>query len=169
MTPEFEAASGPAQMFRSGLPGAMLQRGFWLYVWYIRVGDRRWIYVVRTGDESSSKAASPCDRFAQHLGRNERSNALARNLEKQGVEPAQIEFADFHFYWPLFREAADKDTHRTPRDIIVALEKKLADSLREVGYNLLNFVRCRRPLDEDGWAQVKDRFSEVFPQPKNSN
>jgi len=147
----------------------MLERGFWLYVWDIRVEGIQWLYVGRTGDESSPSAAAPYDRFGQHLGRNKKANALARNLKEHGVDPTRIDSAKYHFFGPLFPEAADMDTHRAPRDATAALEKALAESLKEAGYRLLNTVRCRRPLDEGRWAKVKDEFSAVFPKLKESN
>ena len=49
------------------LPGVMLGRGFWLYVWRIRVNSETLLYVGRTGDESSPHASAPYDRFGlQH-------------------------------------------------------------------------------------------------------
>ncbi len=39
--------------------GALLERGFWLYVWRIIEGTRTVLYVGRTGDSSSPNASSP--------------------------------------------------------------------------------------------------------------
>ena len=51
--------------------GALLQRGFWLYVWEIKPFDGSvFCYVGRTGDSSSHNAQSPFNRMSQHLGFN---------------------------------------------------------------------------------------------------
>ena len=47
--------------------GALLERGFWLYVWRVRQESREVLYVGRTGDSSSRFAASPFSRLSQHL------------------------------------------------------------------------------------------------------
>lgn len=49
-------------------PG-MLQRGFWLYAWKV-VGPEgeEWVFVGRTGDNSSPNAARAYIRMGQHLG-----------------------------------------------------------------------------------------------------
>ncbi|MFC3059986.1 hypothetical protein [Paenirhodobacter populi] len=153
----------PAALHRLSLPGVMLQRGFWLYVWDIRVGDQRLLYVGRTGDESSPHASAPYDRFGQHLGRNKNANALRRNLLARGVELAQVDHYDFHFFGPIHPEAADMDSHRPQRDQVAALEKKLADGLTQAGYDVLNKVSCRRPLDPQLWAEISAAFQGAFP------
>lgn len=153
----------PAALHRLTLPGAMLERGFWLYVWDIRVGDRRLLYVGRTGDESSPHASAPYDRFGQHLGRNKNANALRRNLAARGIELAHVGHYDFHVFGPIHPEAADMDSHRPLRDQLAALEKKLADSLSAAGYEVLNKVSCRRPLDPQLWAEAQAAFQDAFP------
>jgi hypothetical protein len=58
------------------LPGAMLARGFWLYVWEVTTtSGEKWLYVGRTGDSSSPNAQSPFARLSQHLSQNPRGNA----------------------------------------------------------------------------------------------
>lgn len=121
----------PPALHSLSLPGVMLERGFWLYVWDIRVRNRRLLYVGRTGDESSAHASAPYDRFGQHLGRNKNANALRRNLMAQGIDLPHVDHHDFHFYGPIFPEAADITAHRPLRDITAALEKALADGLAQ--------------------------------------
>ena len=104
-----------AALHRLSLPGVMLQRGFWLYVWDIRACDQRLLYVGRTGDESSPHASAPNDRFGQHLGRNKNANALRRNLLARGVKLAHVDHYDFHFFGPIHPEAADMDWCRRVR------------------------------------------------------
>jgi hypothetical protein len=43
--------------------GALLGRGFWLYVWRITDDSRSALYVGRTGDSSSPHASSPFKRI----------------------------------------------------------------------------------------------------------
>lgn len=152
-----------AALHRFSLPGVMLQRGFWLYVWDIRVGNQRLLYVGRTGDESSPHASAPYDRFGQHLGRNKNANALRRNLLARGVELSHVDHYDFHSFGPLHPEAADMESHRPLRDQVAALEKKLADRLSAAGYDVLNKVSCRRPLDPQLWAETCAAFQTAFP------
>jgi hypothetical protein len=145
------------------LPGLMLERGFWLYVWRIHTGTQTLLYVGRTGDESSAKASAPYDRFGQHLGRNKNANALRRNLEKRDISLSEVETYDFVHYGPIFGEVDDFKTHKPLRDIVAALEKKLADELVAAGYDVLNTVHCRRPLDPRYWESVRSVFLTEFP------
>ncbi len=46
--------------------GALLERGFWLYVWEITGDSSHHVYVGRTGDSSSPHAQSPFKRIGQH-------------------------------------------------------------------------------------------------------
>jgi len=145
------------------LPGVMLRRGFWLYVWRIRAKGKTLHYVGRTGDESSPRASAPYDRFGQHLGRNKNANALRRNLEAYGISLDQVDDYDFLFYGPIHDEATDLVTHKPLRDAVAALEKALADALGKAGYVVLNKIHCGRPLDPAEWNKVKDAFSAEFP------
>ena len=145
------------------LPGVMLRRGFWLYVWRIRVKGETLLYVGRTGDESSPHASAPYDRFGQHLGRNKNANALKRNLLARGLHLDQIDAYDFVSYGPVHNEADDMETHSPLRDAVAALEKALADGLVAAGYVVLNKVHCRRPLDATEWDKVRTAFAAEFP------
>jgi hypothetical protein len=145
------------------LPGNMLERGFWLYVWRVQTATQTHLYVGRTGDESSPHAAAPYDRFGQHLGRNKNANALRRNLLKQGIDLPHVHAYDYYFYGPIFDEVNDIEAHKPLRDVVAALEKKLADALTQAGYDVLNKVHCRRILDNDRWKEVRAAFSTHFP------
>jgi hypothetical protein len=157
-------AGAAAALHSLSLPGIMLQRGFWLYVWRIHLGAETLLYVGRTGDESSPHASAPYDRFGQHLGRNKNANALKRNLDAHGVALDHIDAYDFVFYGPIFAEVDDFEAHKPRRDAVAALEKELADSLAAAGYRVLNEVRCRRPLDPQLWHAVRQAFVEEFPK-----
>lgn len=81
--------------YRLTLPGAMLRRGFWLYIWRVEVqGESEpWLYVGRTGDNSSPNASAPYTRMGQHLGSLENQNALRRHLVGKGLT---LEECTFH-------------------------------------------------------------------------
>lgn len=145
------------------MPGAMLQRGFWLYVWRVDTPDGERLYVGRTGDSSSPNAAPPYARMGQHLGHVKASNALRAHLVRAGVEPESCRAFDLIAHGPLYAEQDDMDSHRVPRDIVAALEKQLACTLASAGYKVLNTVHCRQPLDKEIWSMVKAAFIEHFP------
>ena len=146
------------------LPGPMLERGFWLYVWHVETPKSEFLYVGRTGDSSSPHATPPYQRMGQHLGHQKAQNMLRQNLEKKGIEPELCTSFELIAYGPMFPEAKDMPAHRIPRDIMAALEKKLADALIESGYNVLNTMNCRKTLDKKLWNEVLDAFAEHFPK-----
>ena len=145
------------------LPGAMIQRGFWLYVWRIASPDGELLYVGRTGDSSSSNAAAPFSRMGQHLGSNERQNMVRRHLERRGVAPEACTSFELIAHGPIFEEAQDWETHKERRDVVAALEKALADGLRLSGYEVLNEVKDRHDLDARLWSVVREAFAAHFP------
>lgn len=145
------------------LPGAMLQRGFWLYVWRVDTPEGDKLYVGRTGDSSSANAAPPYARMGQHLGHVRASNALRAHLVRVGIEPDAGREFDLIAHGPIFPEQEDMDAHRGPRDIVAALERQLACALEAGGYRVLNTVACRHPLDGSMWKEIQSAFIEYFP------
>ena len=143
--------------------GRVLQRGFWLYVWEISVRNSVFLYVGRTGDSSSPNAQSPFNRMSQHLSFNERSNVLRRRLRALSVDPERCAFR-LVAHGPILKEASASEDHRRPRDITAALEKALAVALSEAGYNVINTVHCRTPLDDKLFANVRSAFADEFPK-----
>ena len=83
-------AATTASLHRLTLPGPMLQRGFWLYVWRVETPKGERLYVGRTGDSSSPHATAPYTRMGQHLGFSKAQNSLRRLLSEAGVEPEPI-------------------------------------------------------------------------------
>lgn len=146
------------------MPGAMLQRGFWLYVWRVDSPKGEYLYVGRTGDNSSPFATPPHQRMGQHLGHNKNQNALRKYLERNGVKPEECDSFDLIAHGPLYAQMADMAAHVGPRDIVAALEKALADELSRVGYSVLNIVKCRRPLDAGLFETVREAFALHFPR-----
>ena len=151
----------------------MLERGFWLYVWRIEVPIGEFLYVGRTGDALSPHANPPYIRMGQHLGRAKTQNALRRQLEKRGIAPEACTRFDFIAHGPLYpatqkqaagsREAAMAE-HSVVRDLVAPMEKALADELSAAGYEVLNTVHCKKPLDQALWAPVRNAFAEYFPR-----
>jgi hypothetical protein len=67
-------------------------------------------------------------------------------------------------YGPILDEAPDKsmEEHKVRRNIVGALEKQLADDLSAAGYDVLNPIRCKWPLDELLHAEVREAFAKDF-------
>lgn len=115
------------------LDGELLKRGFWPYVWEISPPEKTNLcYIGRTGDSSSSHAQSPFNRMGQHLRFIDNNNVLRRYLESRDIT---VEKCKFHLvaYGPILKGATTQDERTRARDITAALEKKLADTLRESG------------------------------------
>ena len=154
-----------AATFTVTLDGAMLRRGFWLYVWEITTptGDKV-LYVGRTGDSSSPNAQSLFNRMGQNLGTLATSSMVRNNLEKRGVDAVECNFCMVG-RGPIFDEPATKtmDAHRPIRDQVAALERKLAEDLKAAGYDVMNTVRSNAVLDEALYEQVRAAFARELP------
>ena len=155
------------------LPGPMLQRGFWLYVWRVNTPRGEMLYVGRTGDSSSPHATAPYTRMGQHLGFAKASNSLRRLLLENDVEPEACEAFDLVSFGPIFPEVsaeagADRNErmkhHKPIRDTLAGLEKQLCDALHASGYQVLNIVHSKKPVDAALWADVRDAFAGHFPK-----
>jgi hypothetical protein len=147
--------------------GALLGRGFWLYVWRITDGERSVLYVGRTGDSSSPHASSPFKRIGQHLdaGPNAKGNALARQLKKAGLPPEHCTF-EMVAVGPLFPEQEDMERHLTFRDQVGALERALADHLRAAGHEVIGNHPRAIACDEKLCADVCRVVGEKLGPPK---
>lgn len=154
-----------AETFTVTLDGAMLRRGFWLYVWEIIPPDgAQLLYVGRTGDSSSPNAQSLFNRMGQNLGTLATSSMVRNNLEKRGVDPIACKFRMVG-RGPIFDESAAKtmEAHKPVRDQIAALEKRLAEDLKATGYDVMNTVRSRAVVDDAVYEQVRAAFAAEFP------
>jgi hypothetical protein len=156
------------------LPGPMLRRGFWLYVWRVETSADEVLYVGRTGDNSSPHASAPYTRMGQHLGAIKTQNALRKHLDKRGLD---LTACTFHLvsHGPLYDEvvktegatrAALMAAHLPVRDIVGAMEKALANDLAVAGYDVVNTVKWKPPLDPALWAPVRAAFAEKFSRLK---
>lgn len=156
------------------LPGPMLRRGFWLYVWRVEDAEgSEWLYVGRTGDNSSPHASAPYTRMGQHLGMMKNQNALRARLKDQGIEAEDCRAFHLVCHGPLHAEVAkgeglDRDAlmalHRPFRDEVGAYERDLALALKTAGYRVLNTVNCKWSGDPARWLEIRAAFAEHFPQ-----
>ncbi|TBX98683.1 hypothetical protein [Rhizobium laguerreae] len=155
------------------LPGGMLRRGFWLYVWVVEAPVGELLYVGRTGDNSSPHASAPYTRMGQHLGSAKNQNALKRHLLSRGVSPEECRSFDLIAFGPLFDEIEKLDglsrddlmkRHIPIRNAVGALEKVLAEELKAAGYDVLNSVSWKHPHDVEGWEAVKQAYLRRFPK-----
>jgi hypothetical protein len=144
--------------------GRLLERGFWLYVWRVSTAGRTVLYVGRTGDSSSRYASSPFRRIGQHLdlGTNAKANAMARQLRRAMLDPAECEFS-MSAIGPLFPEQPDFERHRHCRDATAGLERALAAWLRDRGYDVLGTHSSRHPADPQQLASIAQALAEDFP------
>jgi hypothetical protein len=150
--------------------GALLRRGFWLYVWEIAPpGGAAIYYVGRTGDSSSTNAQSPFNRMSQHLGSG-KSNMLRRHLAIQGIEPEACTFR-LVALGPLEAEskAEARHEHDERRDDMAAMERALAELMTEAGCLVLNRVHSRKRLDAARFSRVREAFVTAFPQLTQAN
>jgi hypothetical protein len=148
-------------LYNASFDGALLSRGFWLYVWEIVAPDGRTVhYVGKTGDKASRVCQSPFNRLSNHLGGNKHSNALKRHLALKKIEPERCQFR-FHAYGPLFADNS-KQTHGELCDVTSGLEKALAEAMSEAGYEVINKVPCRTPTDRATFQSARNAFATHF-------
>ena len=136
--------------------GALLRRGFWLYVWEIRNGSEKAYYVGRTGDSSSRNASSPFTRVGMHFDIRPKStaNSLIRRLRQRGFDPTRCS-CHMLAVGPLFAEQPDFERHRPIRDTVATLEHQLAAHLRSRGLEVLGVHHPAAPLDKRLFAKVR--------------
>ncbi|MGV2102913.1 hypothetical protein [Rhizobium sp. 21-4511-3d] len=155
------------------LPVAVLKRGFWLYVWRVETPKGEFLYVGRTGDNSSPYATAPFTRMGQHLGFSSNQNALRKHLKARDLEAEDCANFQLISHGPLFDEVmgesgADRTAlmalHVPIRNMVGALEKVLAEELKAAGYEVLNTVKWKHAHDIDAWNEVKKAFSVYFPR-----
>jgi hypothetical protein len=152
-------------LYRLSLPAAILQRGFWLYVWEVNLpNDRKTYYVGMTGDTGSAKAQSAINRVSAHLGNNIKNNALRRYLERcYYLELEASEALEFFAFGPIYPVPPQQE-YSIKRGQVAALEKRLWLRMKAAGYDMLNpqpdATAC---VDEPRWQDVCAAFRERFP------
>jgi hypothetical protein len=144
--------------------GELLARGFWLYIWDMQGPSGRHLYVGRTGDSSSPHAQSPFKRIGQHLDPSPKAkaNALGRQLRSKGIDPLCCKF-EMTAIGPVFREQPTMAEHKPTRDQMAALERALADYLRQRRYDVLGTHPSAHPPDSALLAQVLEVVGRKFP------
>ena len=143
--------------------GALLERGFWLYVWRVRQESREVLYVGRTGDSSSRFAASPFSRLSQHLDIRPKASAnmLLRNLIRRGFDPLGCSYSLFA-YGPLYQEQATLQAHRQVRDLVAPIESALACQLEADGHRVIGSHSKSRGAGGDLYQKVLQNFRAVL-------
>lgn len=153
-----------ANLHYISLPPQILVRGFWLYVWKIRLpnlSDTH--YVGMTGDTGSLVAQSPFNRVSAHLGSNERSNPIRRYLTQRGVDAEGCHAIDFAAYGPLYEVPVERDLYLVMRGKVAAMEKELWLFLHNASFDLLNQCPpCNFSLDQEVWKSVRSAFANHF-------
>ncbi len=163
------------ELHQFSIPGPMLRRGFWLYVWRVTGPEEPVFYVGRTGDNSSPRATAPYTRMGQHLGFLKNQNALRKYLEVRGMTPEDSLSFDLIAHGPIYPEVdhdgSDREVlmerHKPIRNQVGAMEKLLCDGLKDAGYDVMNVVNCRWTLDaggEEKWEAAKEAFRKEFPE-----
>lgn len=158
----------------------MLQRGFWLYVWrVVRSSQPDLLYVGRTGDNSSPNASPPYIRMGQHLGSIKNQNALRTHLQNRNVSPEECDQFDLVAHGPIRPEVTkppgfrhvDRDVvaslmalHRPIRDLVGAMERRLAVELAAVGYDVMNVVNSKYEVSSKDWLPIRREFAVDFPK-----
>ena len=156
----------PVTLHRISFSGAILKRGFWLYVWHICSGSKEFYYVGRTGDSSSQFASSPFSRLSQHLNMrsNAKANTLLRHVQAQGLDPLDCTF-ELQAYGPLCLEQPSLELHRIYRDQIAPLETVLAELLKAMGFNVVGVHGKPRTACPKMRLEVERVFREAFSAP----
>jgi len=145
--------------------GALVERGFWLYVWHVTSGDRHIVYVGRTGDSSSQYAASPFNRLGQHLDvrKTASANMLLRHMRKKDIEPINATYR-LAAVGPIFAEQVDLATHRVHRDIVAAMEAALGEYMVTLGFDVVGNTRSKHPLNKALFDKVLREFKPQIDQ-----
>jgi hypothetical protein len=153
-----------AKLHHFEIPGGLLKRGFWLYIWRITAPNADvFHYVGRTGDSSSINAQSPFSRVSGHLGTNQSANQIQKHLSKHEVDILNCSKIELIALGPLLDEIKERDEHRRRRDVLAALERELCDHMVQSGYKVMNVVKSRKPLNQTLWNDVRLEFSKQFP------
>lgn len=144
--------------------GQLLNRGFWLYIWHVRGPLCHHVYVGRTGDSSSPHASSPFKRISQHLdpGPNAKGNALGKQLKRAGCKYEECSF-EMVAIGPIWPEQADFESHKAVRDRTAALERAIADELRDRGYVVLGTHPRTGAPDQTLLQRIRILLDPKFP------
>lgn len=151
--------------------GALIERGFWLYVWHVQCDGRTIVYVGRTGDSSSCNAASPFNRLGQHLDvrKSASANMLLRQMRNRNMDPTAATYR-LACVGPIFSETGNWDEHEILRNRVAAMEAALGRHMKDGddqvgfpgrGYDVVGQTQSKHPLDRLLWQQV---IAQLAPQ-----
>jgi hypothetical protein len=143
--------------------GQLLRRGFWLYVLRVQHKRRLYIYVGRTGDNSSPNAASPFSRIGRHLDLRPvaKSNTLVRQLRAAGLDPSHCRF-QLIAIGPLYSEEKSMQAHKPLRDKTAAIENAVATLLRNRGFVVLGHHTASTKIDAPLLGRVRSLLGREF-------
>jgi len=141
--------------------GALIERGFWLYVWHVACGTQAIVYVGRTGDSSSQYAASPFNRLGQHLDIRESASAnmLLRHMRLKKMEPTAARYTMIAV-GPIYPEQQSMELHRRHRNVVAALEAALGQHMVQRGYDVVGNTTSKHTLDQRLFTEVLAEFAE---------
>ena len=144
--------------------GAILRRGYWIYVVQVRCGRRQFYYVGRTGDSSSANAASLFTRLSNHLNLSPKAkaNALARKLRDRRLDASKARYRvwGLRMDWP---EPKSFRSHIPGRNKAAAIEREVAEWLRAKGYSVVGQHDSRTTPDRNLLRRVKASLRGVLP------
>lgn len=118
--------------------GAILERGYWIYAILIcHKSNKEYLYIGRTGDNSTKNAGSPFQRVANHFNLlpSAPMNTIKRLIKQNGYKSSEYRFRLFAI-GPIYPERKD-ESHWPIRNKMTALEKSVADHFRLKGYNVI--------------------------------
>lgn len=121
---------------------AIFARGFWLYAWLI-IGPRgrKFCYIGMTGDVTGV-AQSPFARAGSHFGSNKTANQIRRYLkDDHNLEPEACRSFKFMVYGPIRpyqHNVTERQEFELSRQMVGAIERKLFEEAKKVGYVMLN-------------------------------
>jgi hypothetical protein len=95
------------------------------------------------------------DRLSGNLGNHPTLKRARKHLEARGVD----DLASCHFRMVAYRLAADD----VDRGQVRALERKLAEDLKEAGHEVMNTVYAKASVDEQLYEHVRVAFAAHFP------
>ena len=150
--------------FEVTFDGAVLRRGFWLYVAEVKSSEGDFVYVGRTEDTSSPNAGSLFSRIASHLNLrpSAKGNSLFRNLHRQSL---RVEDCSYRFIGigPLFPQQAIMESHIPIRDEMAGLERAVADVLGARGYKILGDHPKRKAVRPELLTAVLQEVNRLLP------
>ncbi len=149
--------------YRLAFDGAILARGFWIYVWKIQYDSEIAVYVGRTGDSSSPNASSPFRRAGQHLDLkiDAKGNSLKRAIDRLGWEADSCQFEQIAL-GPFFTEQDTMEAHVPYRDRIAALEYAVSNAVTKEKFRLIGTHGSSHSVCPEDEGSLKSTIHQVL-------